>query len=53
MKTIRRFLQDERGTETAEWALVLGAIVLVAIVAGKLLGPAIATKYNDAVNDMN
>jgi Flp pilus assembly pilin Flp len=33
MKTLRRFLQDERGIESAEWALILGIIVLTAVVA--------------------
>lgn len=33
MKTIRRFLRDERGIESAEWALILGIIVLAAVAA--------------------
>lgn len=33
MKTLRRFLQDERGIESAEWALILGIIVLAAVTA--------------------
>jgi Flp pilus assembly pilin Flp len=33
MNTLRRFLQDERGIESAEWALILGIIVLAAVTA--------------------
>jgi Flp pilus assembly pilin Flp len=33
MKTLRRFWRDERGIESAEWALILGIIVLAAVAA--------------------
>jgi Flp pilus assembly pilin Flp len=31
MKMVLRFLKDERGTETVEWAIVLGLIAVAAI----------------------
>jgi Flp pilus assembly pilin Flp len=33
MKLLTRFWKDERGLETAEWALLLGIVVLTATVA--------------------
>ncbi|MHC4172646.1 MAG: Flp family type IVb pilin [Planctomycetota bacterium] len=33
MKALRRFLRDESGLETVEWAFVLGFVVLVAVLA--------------------
>jgi Flp pilus assembly pilin Flp len=33
MKTLWRFLKDERGLETAEWALLLGIVVLAGVTA--------------------
>lgn len=33
MKILWRFLKDERGLETAEWALLLGIVVLAGVVA--------------------
>lgn len=33
LRTIRRFIRDERGIESVEWALILGIIVLAAVLA--------------------
>ena len=33
MKTLLRFVREERGIESAEWALILGIIVLAAVAA--------------------
>jgi Flp pilus assembly pilin Flp len=33
MKALKRFLRDESGLETVEWAFVLGFVVLVAVLA--------------------
>ncbi len=33
MKMLKRFLKDESGLETVEWAFVLGFVVLVAVLA--------------------
>ncbi len=52
MKTIRRFLRDEHGTETVEWALVLGIIVLFAIVAALAAQGPLNTIYTELVTDL-
>ena len=52
MGTIRRFLQDESGTETLEWGLVCGLIVIGAITAIAIIGPKAKTYWtasSDAV----
>ena len=33
IEALRRFLRDESGLETVEWAFVLGFVVLVAVLA--------------------
>lgn len=33
MQTLKRFIRDERGIESVEWALILGIIVLAAVMA--------------------
>jgi Flp pilus assembly pilin Flp len=45
-------LRDDRGTETLEWGLVCGLIVVGAIVAIASIGPKVKdmwTKTNDAI----
>lgn len=49
MRKIVAFLKDDSGTETLEWGLVCGLIVVGAIVAIALIGP----KVTDMWNDMN
>jgi Flp pilus assembly pilin Flp len=49
MRKLVAFLMDESGTETLEWGLVCGLIVVGAITAMALIGP----KVNDMWNDMN
>ena len=46
-KLITGFLMDERGTETLEWALVCGLIVVGAIAAIAMIGPKISDMWND------
>lgn len=33
MKALKRFLRDESGLETVEWAFVLGFVILTAVLA--------------------
>jgi Flp pilus assembly pilin Flp len=47
MKALRSFLADERGTETLEWGLLCGLIVVGALVAIAAIGPKIKTMWND------
>jgi Flp pilus assembly pilin Flp len=38
MQTVLRFLKDERGTETVEWAIVIGLIATGAIALAMGIG---------------
>jgi Flp pilus assembly pilin Flp len=44
---IRRLISDDRGTETLEWGLVCGLIVVGAIVAISSIGPKVTKMWND------
>ncbi len=43
---IQKFMRDEDGLETVEWAVVGTAVVIVAIVAFQLLGTNTSTAMN-------
>ena len=45
--TLLRFVRDEQGTETLEWGLVCGLLVIGAIAAIALIGPRITTMWNN------
>jgi Flp pilus assembly pilin Flp len=47
---VGRFLRDEQGTETLEWGLVCGLIVVGAITAIGLIGPKVTKMWNDTNN---
>ena len=47
MKMIKRFVKDERGIETSEYALMLVLIAIALIVAVVYLRGAIADRFND------
>jgi Flp pilus assembly pilin Flp len=47
LQSLRRFLRDEQGTETLEWGLVCGLIVVGAIVAIGVIGPKVTKMWND------
>ena len=42
-----RFVRDDRGTETLEWGLVCGVLVIGAITALALIGPKVTNMWND------
>jgi len=44
------FLRDERGTETLEWGLVCGLIVVGAIIAISMIGPKVSLMWNNVNN---
>ena len=46
-KFIAQFIRDDRGTETLEWGLVCGLIVVGAIVAISSIGPKVTKMWND------
>ena len=50
MRMVKAFLRDESGTETMEWGLVCGLIVIGAIAAITLLGPKMTAMWNDINN---
>lgn len=43
---IRQFFREERGTETLEWGLVCGLIVVGAITVMALIGPKITAMWD-------
>jgi len=47
LKKVSSFLRDERGTETLEWGLVCGLLVIGAIAAIGLIGPKVTDMWND------
>jgi Flp pilus assembly pilin Flp len=56
MKRLRNmfvgFVRDEQGTETLEWGLVCGLIVVGAITAITFIGPKVSDLWNDVNNEI-
>jgi len=46
MKTVKRFIQDERGLETVEYAIIAGLIVVGTIATILAIGAWVNTKFN-------
>jgi len=44
---LARLVKDEQGTETLEWGLVCGLIVVGAITAIALIGPKVSAMWNN------
>ena len=44
---LSKFVADDRGTETLEWGLVCGLLVIGAITAIALIGPKVTTMWNN------
>ena len=49
---LARLARDERGTETLEWGLVCGLIVVGAITMIALIGPKVTDMWNDVNNEI-
>ncbi|MBC8105180.1 MAG: Flp family type IVb pilin [Anaerolineae bacterium] len=47
LRAIRGFASNEEGTETLEWGLVCGLIVVGAIAAIALIGPKVTAMWNN------
>ena len=47
MKALVNFIRDEKGTETLEWGLVCGLIVVGAIAAIALIGPKVTAIWEN------
>ena len=52
MRKIVAFLKDDSGTETLEWGLVCGLIVVGAITMIALIGPKVTDMWNDVNNEI-
>jgi Flp pilus assembly pilin Flp len=52
MKMLWRFWKDERGLETAEWALLLGLVVLAGVVAAVGAHDSIANLFGAMANEL-
>jgi Flp pilus assembly pilin Flp len=50
MRKLVAFLKDDSGTETLEWGLVCGLIVVGAITAIAFIGPKVTDMWNDLNN---
>jgi len=46
-RALRSLLRDERGTETMEWGLVCGLVVIGAIAAIVLIGPKVKATWDN------
>ena len=52
MKMVLRFLRDERGTETVEWAIMVGLIAVAAIATVILIGQHVTTTFQNLETQM-
>ena len=52
-KALVRFINDEQGTETLEWGLVCGLIVVGAIAAITVIGPKVTNMWNNMRDEIN
>jgi Flp pilus assembly pilin Flp len=53
MNMLKRFLKDERGIETSEYAIMLVLIAIALITAVTVLKNAIANAFNDTADVIN
>jgi Flp pilus assembly pilin Flp len=53
MNMLKRFIRDERGIETSEYAIMLVLIAIALIVAIQFLRSAIAGAFNNAGTTIN
>jgi Flp pilus assembly pilin Flp len=47
MKTVIKFLRNQQGTETVEWAIVLGIIAVGAITAAVAIGGYVSAAFQN------
>lgn len=45
MKAVRRFLRNEQGTETVEWAIIIGIIAIGAIALMATIGTWVQSQF--------
>jgi len=47
MRAVKRFLRDEKGTETVEWAIIIGIIAAGAIAFILSIGTWVVTQFKN------
>ena len=52
MKRVREFLRDEKGTETVEWAIMIGIIAVAAIATIVSIGGWVQTQFTTLNNGL-
>jgi len=52
MEAVKRFVKDERGLETVEYAIILGLIVAVTIGLIVALGTWVQTQFRDTLTEV-
>ena len=52
IKLLGGLISDDRGTETLEWGLVCGVLVIGAITALALIGPKVTDMWNNMNNSI-
>ena len=52
MNLIKKFFNDERGAELAEYAVACAILVAVAIIVLQVLGQAIVDRMNDVADEV-
>ena len=53
MKSLKCFVEDERGAELAEYAVACAILVAIALIVFNVLGQAINDKMNDVASDID
>ena len=53
LKAMKRFLTDERGTETVEWAIIIGLIAVGAISLAGLIGGWVGDQFQNLWDAMS
>ena len=52
-KLIKRFMSDDRGLETVEYAIIAGLCVVAVIAGGTLLWNAVQNKFEDVAEQID
>jgi len=50
MRAVKRFLRDQKGTETVEWAIIIGLIAVAAITVIGLIGGRVTQLFQQLYN---
>ena len=53
MKTILKFIHDERGAELAEYAVGTAILVAIAVIVYQILGDAVNNKMNAVADEID